>query len=194
LHPTDAAVGDRLSQRAPHRVVAELEVDEVHHAAVPRLLAQRLRRRRVRPERLVAQDGVTAPECETDVARVQEGRRVDGDEVDVAPRAELVHRVLVARAHDVDDLAPVGPGERRRDAALAEPATDQPDRHHYSPVITSGSVRVGSTARWKRARKKWPSGPIPSAKTSVPTPTSPPSTQPTASALSSSPMRTSHSG
>ena len=101
----------------------------------------------------------------------------------------------VTRRHDVDHCAPGRRREHRRHHPRAEAGPDHADPHDgHSANVASGSGSSTPTPRWNRCRKKCPSGPIPNANTAVPTPTVPPSAAPNASAVSSSSIRTIHTG
>src|SRR5215510_1553612 len=81
--------------------------------------------------------------------------------------------------------------------ACSEPGADDADagRGRHSPTVPgakSAGASVAPRCRWEM--KKWPRGPMLKAKSTVPTPTLPPRTHPTARAVSSSRVRTAHSG
>ncbi len=111
------------------------------------------------------------------------------DEIDVGAGDQLADRVVVARRHDADDLAPVGLREHRRDDALPEAAADHRDLH--SPSTSGVSSRTG---RWKRRSPAWVTGPIVNASSTVPDTDVPAEQEAATSTLHSSTVRTAHTG
>ena len=107
--------------------IAELVVDEVQDLRVACEVAHLLGLDGVHAERLVAQHRVPAVDGAADVVEMQERRRVHRDQIDVVTSAQRGDRVVVARRHQVDDLAPFGHLEHRRDDTRADAETDDTD-------------------------------------------------------------------
>src|ERR1700737_4792763 len=180
LHRTDDVVAAPVAHLEASRVAAEFEVHEVHHAGRFRIGEHCLRLTGPQSERLVTEHGALRRQGQANVTGVQKWRRVHRHEVETGAAAQLVDRGVVTRGDDVDDFASLRCGERRRDDTRTEPGADHADAHAggHSPSAASGSGSVASTPRWKRARKKWPSGPIANANSTVPPPTLPPTAPP----------------
>ena len=90
---------------------------------------QRLGLAPVHGEGLVAQDVVPVGHRQAHIGGVDERRRVHRDEVEVGAPAHALDRRHVARAHHVDDLAPLERGEHGGDHVCPEPGADHPDPH-----------------------------------------------------------------
>src|SRR5207244_1097728 len=102
----------------------------------------------------------------------------------------LPDAVGVARRHDLYDGTTAGVGEDRSHDPGAEAGADDEHLHRHSP---STSAYIG-TGRWKRSSATCVIGAHTNASTTVPTPTVPPSSQPTSSTLNSMVSRTRHTG
>ena len=94
------------------------------------------------------QHGMPAGDGPAHVIQVHERRRVHRDQIDVAARAQRGHRVVIARRHDVDDLALLRVREGRRHDPPAESATD--DAYPYRP-LTTHRLRTAGQRRGREA-------------------------------------------
>src|SRR5579862_6972898 len=95
-------------------------------------------------------------------------------QVDIRTRRDARDLGVVARRNDVDHFTAVGRVERGCYDSSAEPGSDH--GHLHWPNTSGASA---PTARWKRRSATCVSGPTVSASSTVPTPTCPPSRNPT---------------
>ena len=154
LDGPDGAAAHELVNALASGVMAELEVHSVHDLARVRELEHLGCLVGVHAERLVAQHVMTGADRRPDVLGVQERRRMDGHEVEVAA-AQLGDGGRVACAHDVDHFAALGRREHGRDDAGTEAGADDADPHvrvAHSP--TAPGPRSGRDAFQMQMREE----------------------------------------
>ena len=129
----DRALVDELLDAHAHRMVPELEVDQVDDLGPHRLVEQRLGLAPIDGEGFVAEHAVPVREREAHIGGVDERGRVHGNEVEIGAAAHDLDGRHVARRHDLDHLATLERRENGRYHPRPESRADHADPH--APVF-----------------------------------------------------------